>query len=425
MKYIKLGLVIIILMVQIPLISCAQTFANNELSLGQWRLHAPFKSAIQVAKVGNKIYCAANTGLYYLDTDDNTLHVIGIEQGLASNQVNILKYSKDAQTLVIVHTNYNIDLLHNGKVYNISDIKTKSIIGFKTINDVYISGSYAYLACGFGIVKINLTKQEIADTYYLVPQGQSKPVNGVVVFNNYLYASTDKGLYRCQFNNPAIADYRSWKLDSMGNNAKWYNKKFNQMTVANNQLVVNNYSPAYWQDTLMVGNAQGQWSKPSTFANYDVSDLTTIDNEIVITYSGSTLVYDASTFAFLRYGVISTPTVSYTNFQTITDNDGGYYIADNTNGIVHCDKNFGNISTYSPVSSFFNSGFRMNFIDSTLYVAGGGYDLSGFSNSRLYGVQSYKNFEWKYNFTGRKDIMPTFFGSTTSSNVNSKNKAQK
>jgi Two component regulator propeller len=410
--------------VMLAFISKAQTFAGKELNLGEWRLHAPFKAAKQVAKVGNKIYCAANTGLYYLDTDDNTITVLGTEQGFASNQISLLKYSKDAQTLVIIHTNFNVDLLRNGKIYNISDIKTKSIIGLKTINDVFINGTDAYLACGFGIVKINLTKQEIADTYYLVPQGQSKPVNGVTIFNNYLYASTDKGLYRCVLNNPSIADYRAWQLDSMNNNKKLYTKPYKQLTVCNNQLVVNNYSTTYWQDTLLVRTTNGNWIKPATIVNYDVSDLTTINNELVVTFTGVTFVYDPITFNSRRFGIY-TPPVSYTHLQTISDDNNGYYIADQTKGIIHCNSNFEQVTTYAPSSSFFDTGFRMNFIDSTLYVAGGGYDLSGFPNYRLYGVQSYKNFEWTYNFTGSKDIVPTaYFGCTTSSNVNPKNKAQ-
>ncbi|MBC7412813.1 MAG: hypothetical protein H7331_10220 [Bacteroidia bacterium] len=403
----------------------AQTFANKELNLGEWRLHAPFNSGLQVAKAGNRVYCAAKTGFYYLDTDDNTLHVLGTEQGFASNQINLLRYSKAAQTLVIVHTNYNIDLFRNGKIYNISDIKTKTGIGLKTINDVFINGTDAYLSCGFGIVKINLTKQEITDTYYLVPQGQSKPVNATTIFNNYLYATTDKGIYKCLLNNPAIANYRTWKLDSMNNNAKLYNKKYKHIVVCNSQLVVNNSSIAYGQDTIFVYNTLQQWIKPVAFRNYDISDLASINNEIVVTYFGAALVHESTNFNFIRYGVYNSQG-GYAHIQTISDDNNGYYMADQLKGIVHCDANFQNISTYSPTSSFFDTGFRMNFIDSTLYVAGGGYDLSGFTNYRLYGVQSYKNFAWTYDFRGDKDIAKNnFFSSTTSSNVNPKNKLQK
>jgi streptogramin lyase len=400
----------------------AQDFANKELGLGQWRLHAQFNNGLQVAKAGNKIYCASKTGFYYLDTDDNTLHIVGTEDGLSSNQINLIRYSKDAKTLVVVHTNFNIDLIRDGKIYTISEIRTKASIGLKNINDVYINGKYAYLSCGFGVVKINLAKQEIADTYYLAPQGQSKPINGFALFNNYFYATTDKGIYKCLANSPAISDYRTWSLDSMNNNSFLYKKKYKQITACNNQLVVNNYSAAYAQDTIYVYNTSKQWVKTVNLNNLDVSDINYVNDEIVVTNFYTSFVLNPNNLNLLRYGIVQ-PNGEYYSQQVITDDADGYYMADSKKGIVHCNKFFGGIASYSPSSAYFASGFRMNFIDSTLYVSGGGYDKSGFPKYSLIGVQMYKNFDWKYIFTGNKDIIfNTYVGDITSCNIDAKNK---
>ena len=75
---------------------------------------------------------------------------------------------------------------------NIADYKNKSMTSDKTVYSINVSGNYAYLATGFGIIKLNVANAEISDTYQL-----GFKVDYSYVQNGYLYAaSSQQGLFR-------------------------------------------------------------------------------------------------------------------------------------------------------------------------------------------------------------------------------------
>ena len=56
----------------------------------------------------------------------------------------------------------------------------------KTVNNVFIQGQFAYLSTGFGIVKVNMQKAEITETYHL-----GKNITAASIKNNTIYAKID------------------------------------------------------------------------------------------------------------------------------------------------------------------------------------------------------------------------------------------
>jgi hypothetical protein len=103
----------------------------------------------------------------------------------------------------------------NNTIINMPDIKRSSILGNKTINDIYFVGQYAYLSCGFGIVVLDLAKEEVHDTYYIGAQGGQVNVLGLTKDDqDTIYAATDHGLYIAYAKNPDLANYQSWTKDT-------------------------------------------------------------------------------------------------------------------------------------------------------------------------------------------------------------------
>ena len=89
----------------------------------------------------------------------------------------------------IIYDNYNIDLLDdNGEVVNVSAYYSKSMTTDKTINQVDISGPYAYISTAFGIVQLNVAKAEISNSYNL-----DKNIVSTAVFGQYVYAALKDG----------------------------------------------------------------------------------------------------------------------------------------------------------------------------------------------------------------------------------------
>jgi streptogramin lyase len=95
---------------------------------------------------------------------------------MSDTHITHIAWSSAAGRLIVVYQNSNIDLIEpDGNVVNISDLYLKVITGDKTVSSVRIDGVYAYLICGFGIVKVNMERAEIADSY--MPNHPEYPTN--------------------------------------------------------------------------------------------------------------------------------------------------------------------------------------------------------------------------------------------------------
>lgn len=180
------------------------------IGVGQWEDCLSYKGGVAVAEGGGKVYSATKSGIFSLNKSDNALERMSKVSGLSDVEATVLGYNYNVNKLLIGYQNSNIDILDNtGAITNLSDIKRKSILGNKSINNVYFENEYAYLACGFGIVVINMTKLEISDTYYIGPNGTPINVRDITTDNNYIYAATDAGVYKA-IKNTNLANYANW-----------------------------------------------------------------------------------------------------------------------------------------------------------------------------------------------------------------------
>ncbi len=176
-----------------------------------WRTHLPYHTNNSVAQHANLIYVGSNSGVFVYDTDENSIEVWSKVTGLSDVEVSKLAYDEQTQTLVIVYKNTNVDLMYQGRVYNIRNILTQSIIGDKAVNDVLIYDGYAYLACSFGVVKIDLRSRQIVDSYQNIgPGGSTLAINDLAIFNANIYASSDNGLFRASLNSGNLSDFNFW-----------------------------------------------------------------------------------------------------------------------------------------------------------------------------------------------------------------------
>jgi len=216
------------------LILCFVSYSQG--TLGEWKDYLSYSNALKVDASGDKIYCATEGGLFYLDTDDNSLNKI---TNLSDFGIQTIAYSSENNLLLVAYSNSNIDILKDGDVINLSDIKRKLITADKTINNITFHGSEAYLSCGFGIVVVNLDKAEIKDTYFIGDDGGQQAVYDVAVFQGMIYAATEKGILKAPESGANLLDYTSWMEENTVPNA---GERFIQLEVHSDQLIAC-YSP--------------------------------------------------------------------------------------------------------------------------------------------------------------------------------------
>ena len=158
-------------------------FANAQYAnstLGQWQDHLSYYSTHAVFSTGNSILVASESSLFYLNKQTLKMERFSKVNGLSDAGIKVTAYDPQTESLIITYDNSNIDIVQKGKVYNISDIKIRSIEGSKSINSIYFHDSKAYLSCGFGIVVLDLKRNEIYDTYYVGVNNAKIKVNNVI-----------------------------------------------------------------------------------------------------------------------------------------------------------------------------------------------------------------------------------------------------
>ena len=161
--------------------------------IGTWKNYLSYSNIQWVEQGGNKLYVLASNSLYSYNRNDQSIRTYDKINGLSGMDIKFIGWNRTARRLVIVYSDYNIDLMDDkGNVTNVPDYYLKTLAVDKTVNGIDMSGAYCYLSTGFGLVKLNVSKAEITDSYNL-----AFPVNYSYIEGNYIYAaSQNNGLYR-------------------------------------------------------------------------------------------------------------------------------------------------------------------------------------------------------------------------------------
>ena len=175
-------------------------------TIGSWKAYMAYHDIMDVKKGGNTIYVLASNGLYTYSTVDNSLFMYDKINGLNDCLIEKIQWCQAAKVLIIVYDNYNIDILYSdGSIVNISEYMNKSMLYKKTIYSIDVYGNFAYLSTDFGIIKINVEKAEISDTYTLGFRVDYCHIEG-----NKIYAeSSINGAYSANINDNLL-DPASW-----------------------------------------------------------------------------------------------------------------------------------------------------------------------------------------------------------------------
>lgn len=179
------------------------------LKIGEWRQHLPWQRANYVTQSDSKVYYSTEWSVVEIDKADRSPRFLTKVEGLSDAGMGVIKFNKASNTLVLCYANSNIDLWNaaNGSVINLPFISNNiNLTGDKKIYDVVFDGKFAYLACGFGVVKLNL---ERAETEYTTFTGM--PVYAFAIYKTNLYAGTEDGLFRLPVDDINPADFGRWQ----------------------------------------------------------------------------------------------------------------------------------------------------------------------------------------------------------------------
>ena len=206
-----------------------------------WQEHLSFQNAKCIVEVENNIYSATENGLFYYNKDDYTINRLNKINGLSDVGISCLAYDKENKIVIITYNNTNIDLIKDENFINITDIKLKEIFGEKEINNIYINNGIAYLSCSFGLVLLDLRKEEIKDTYKIGEGGNFVGINDCAINDTSIFAATTDGFYYADVNSPSLFDFNTWVKHPN------YSGEIRDVTITPIGLIINNLESKHFK----------------------------------------------------------------------------------------------------------------------------------------------------------------------------------
>ena len=193
-------------------IHCSLFTASAQI--GTWKNYLSYNDVQQICAAGDYLFVRASNGLYQYNQNDQSITTYDKINGLSDTNIKFIAWSKQAKRLIAVYADSNIDLVEtNGNITNISAIYSKTMTEDKTVNHVFIYGKFAYLSTGFGIVKVDLAKAEISETYNL-----GENILGVDIINNNVWAYYRKveteNIFIVGSLSDNLIDPSNWKLNN-------------------------------------------------------------------------------------------------------------------------------------------------------------------------------------------------------------------
>ncbi|MDD5570907.1 MAG: T9SS type A sorting domain-containing protein [Bacteroidales bacterium] len=353
----------------------------QEIAIGQWKPYFPFKSVVSVTEADNRIFCAAALGIFYLDKSDNSINLITKNSGLSDVDIKKINYNKSNEALFIAYENTNIDVIKNNKIYNIPDIKRKSISGKKVINDILFFDRFAYLSTSFGIVVVDLEKYEIKDTYKIGIGGSDVEINDLTFDGSKFYAATSKGIYSANINSSNLANYESWTLDTLINDST-----YNLICSFNNLIIANSKKPS-GKDILYAFNGSNWSIYDSTINNSNRLSMEVCYDKLIIGSSWYIMyVFDNNNQVSQAYWAISP-------WQAIIDKDNILWSADNLSGLIKYSSSAND--TIFPDGPATENAVDISLSGNALAIAPGGRSASYGNIWNNKGVSVLKNNDWE------------------------------
>jgi ligand-binding sensor domain-containing protein len=337
------------------------TFTSQKLPANNWHSYLSYYQIIAIAKGNQKIFAASENGIFSYNHADNSLVTRSRVEGLSDSGISTIAWSDTKEALLIGYSNGNLDMLAGGTIFNLPDLKQKTSVTNKSINNIYCEGDFAWLCCDFGILKINLKRWEVAETWIIGPEASPIPVKDLVADGQYFWVATGSGIFRAEKSNLNLQDFHNWILQD---NLPFLKNKFNSITLFNNGVYacdnegkVYCFDGTYWKNVYPEING--------------IRKIKAFQSALAIVCQRSVEIISSNNrITVLSYGAISPAASVISPSDVFIGDSGELWIGDISSGLIRktADGLFSSIGPSSPEN---NNVYRLTASGSILYVATG------------------------------------------------------
>ncbi|MEO7175258.1 MAG: hypothetical protein ABIV51_05410, partial [Saprospiraceae bacterium] len=347
----------------------------------------PYHTSYYVTQSASHLYFTAEFSLLKLDKTDLSETYLTKVEGLSDVDVALAKYNPYADQLLVAYSNSNVDLVTENDVINFSEIfKNTAILGDKRINTIYFENdSWAYLACGFGLVQLNIKNEEFGFTTFT-----DTKVFDVAVFQDSIYMTTENGIYRISRSHANPAYFANWtKIGAESGLPDEYS--------ANSLCQFGASLTAAIDGNLYKKQNGGNFELVAQKSGYQVQYISAEGPHLLVGWkcngdcNGSLQVWDQSTMLNeFNNDCIRRP------IYGVEDQSGRIWFADEFFPFKYIDYPSGECHSkdFNTPFSHFATDMVVDPVNNDLYIASGGIQSNGIYQFRSDGFFRYSNGQW-------------------------------
>ena len=321
-----------------------------------WEDFYSYNNVKDFIKVENVIYALADNAVFTYDLISGEINKVSSVQGLSGEPTSAIFYNEEYKRLIIGYENGLVEVIDDdGSITISSDIVNFNQSGEKSINHISAFNNKLYLATPFAVVVYDIEKLEFGDTYFIGNNSTSIKVKETIIYNNYIYAVTEIGIFKADISSDLLIDYNNWEQLFIGRN-------FNGITFLNSLYVTEN-------------------SKLFEFDGVKLTEINTFSEKIIavkasrthlsISFNKKAVILDAS---MKEVGLFSSNTSFDYSLNNAFFEDNSSFLATKEFGILTATINqLDNYLEIHPEGPLSNDIFSITTQNNKLWVVYGGY----------------------------------------------------
>ncbi len=282
---------------------------------GTWTFYQAYHNAQKTVAAGNTLYALYGGNLLGYDRTSGEVRFFSKNDGLSGTSIQHIAYSREAHTLLIVYSDFGLDLLDDdGTVTTMPQLKNANE-GKTSLNDVTVSGDKAILSMSDGVVLLHLKQMEVMGYYRW-----GVAVKSATLLDNTIYAATENALLTCSLrSNPNDASL--WQTVAAVS-ARYLTAFADRL-----YYVVASGSVGLWQ---LQTSADGALPVPQRLTQRVYTGVSISHHRALFYNARHAAVYmdDAPT---VEYSLVAVPSAMK---QMTIDADGTYWVAEGMSGVV-------------------------------------------------------------------------------------------
>ncbi len=370
------------------LLLLGQTLYGQGVSIGNWRQHPASSDFVAVCNTGNYIFGGSNETLLRFSLQDNEIRTLSKNEGLSDVGVSCIAHSFSENITIIGYSNGNIDLIKKNSLINISDIRRSgTVLGSKKLNHIALKGTIAYISTDFGLVLLDLQKNEIRDAAINIsPTAGQLQVNASCIYNDSIYIATGIGILAADISSNLL-DYSSWYLYKSSDGLP-YGTGFMSVLAFNEAIyaLCNNKSDELLNPTItgsIYKQTGGYWSEEVSLSR-KANRMNLVNERILVGSNECFFDYDG-----VRVDTFFVPG----EINDIVGGNNSLWLA-SSSGLLRFDNqnsyHFFNLSSISASRTF-----RMVNENKVIFALFGGYNSNTTNWFRYQGMDILVNQSWK------------------------------